>query len=665
MIIVKDRGNKVNVTHRQRTYKIHEGGRRGLPGEPGEQGPVGEGVPTGGSVGQVLTKQSNADYDTDWETPEPLPGTIVQSVVAGDNMSVDNSDPANPIVSTLPSFSPATFVVAPENSGYRADYYTDGVNDQEQINAAIVAVSALPGGGTVHLKAGTYTIGNYIKVLSNTKLQGEGMLNTIIKGSGSGYSALYNRDGTTGSPLHDIEICDLKIDMEDVTKGAASSIDVKCVFITYIQRFFLHGVWSYGSIGTGVGTDFLVDSVIDRCLTEYCGRAGESGTGEYLIGCNGFGIGSGQFDNESWIISNCIAKNCGNQGFLIENLNSAVDSYNAQVVNCTAYDCANGFLTTGVSQILFSNCIADMNYRNGFYINSDDAGSTTNPKRVIMNNCMSTRNGTMGQSQGSGLYLHDYFTAGNRLKNIVINGGIFYANSNHGIRIGNSTGVSIVGCEISNNRNQGIEFEQTVANMQIKDVVITGCRIFNNSNPNLGSVTDHSGIRLNTPTAGISNVVITGNRIYDELASGKWQNYAVEIASSATITGITVTNNDMTGNKNASPFFIGSAAGIVMHGNNLGVTESVTRTGSTSFARTEKTIFYNQAVAVTATLPNPALVPQNDRRTVIDRSGTGATNNISVASAAGTVNGAATYVAVNTAYGSRTFASDGTNWYSA
>lgn len=35
----------------------------------GREGPTGQGVPAGGTTGQVLTKQSNSDYDTDWETP--------------------------------------------------------------------------------------------------------------------------------------------------------------------------------------------------------------------------------------------------------------------------------------------------------------------------------------------------------------------------------------------------------------------------------------------------------------------------------------------------------------------------------------------------------------------------------------------------------------------
>ncbi len=58
--------------------KDHEGvitelegtdGEDGAAGEDGADGADGEGVPVGGSTGQVLTKASNADYDTAWETP--------------------------------------------------------------------------------------------------------------------------------------------------------------------------------------------------------------------------------------------------------------------------------------------------------------------------------------------------------------------------------------------------------------------------------------------------------------------------------------------------------------------------------------------------------------------------------------------------------------------
>lgn len=62
---------------------VDNGQLQGPPGEQGEQGPIGatgpqgpqgpagEGVPSGGTAGQVLTKKSDADYDAEWvEAPE-------------------------------------------------------------------------------------------------------------------------------------------------------------------------------------------------------------------------------------------------------------------------------------------------------------------------------------------------------------------------------------------------------------------------------------------------------------------------------------------------------------------------------------------------------------------------------------------------------------------
>ena len=41
-------------------------GPAGDPGEQGPQGPAGQGVPAGGTAGQVLAKKSGTDYDTEW-----------------------------------------------------------------------------------------------------------------------------------------------------------------------------------------------------------------------------------------------------------------------------------------------------------------------------------------------------------------------------------------------------------------------------------------------------------------------------------------------------------------------------------------------------------------------------------------------------------------------
>lgn len=44
-------------------------GPAGPKGDPGATGPAGPGVPAGGTPGQVLTKKSGTDYDTEWKNP--------------------------------------------------------------------------------------------------------------------------------------------------------------------------------------------------------------------------------------------------------------------------------------------------------------------------------------------------------------------------------------------------------------------------------------------------------------------------------------------------------------------------------------------------------------------------------------------------------------------
>lgn len=78
-------------------------GATGDPGKDGATGPAGPGVPTGGTAGQVLTKKSSTNYDTQWSTPASSGGGVGQSmagktvkptsttsVVAGDGAEIFN-----------------------------------------------------------------------------------------------------------------------------------------------------------------------------------------------------------------------------------------------------------------------------------------------------------------------------------------------------------------------------------------------------------------------------------------------------------------------------------------------------------------------------------------------------------------------------------------------
>lgn len=54
-------------------------GSTGAPGSDGADGPAGQGVPAGGSTGQVLTKTAATDYATNWQTPSGGGGGIADA----------------------------------------------------------------------------------------------------------------------------------------------------------------------------------------------------------------------------------------------------------------------------------------------------------------------------------------------------------------------------------------------------------------------------------------------------------------------------------------------------------------------------------------------------------------------------------------------------------
>lgn len=61
-----------------------EKGDKGDKGDQGIQGVAGEGVPTGGTAGQVLTKQSSADYDVVWaDEDDALTANVTTNIALG------------------------------------------------------------------------------------------------------------------------------------------------------------------------------------------------------------------------------------------------------------------------------------------------------------------------------------------------------------------------------------------------------------------------------------------------------------------------------------------------------------------------------------------------------------------------------------------------------
>ena len=98
-------------------------GADGQDGAPGAKGDPGEGVPAGGTTGQVMKKKSNADYDTEWADESggsggatwlTLPGKPFATIgdnlkVVGGALTVDTADAVEED-NTKPVTSAAVFV---------------------------------------------------------------------------------------------------------------------------------------------------------------------------------------------------------------------------------------------------------------------------------------------------------------------------------------------------------------------------------------------------------------------------------------------------------------------------------------------------------------------------------------------------------------------------
>jgi len=71
--------------------KVVEAGPQGPAGTNGTNGTNGQGVPTGGTTGQVLRKASGTNYDTEWAAAASGSGSVTSVALAGTGLSISGS----------------------------------------------------------------------------------------------------------------------------------------------------------------------------------------------------------------------------------------------------------------------------------------------------------------------------------------------------------------------------------------------------------------------------------------------------------------------------------------------------------------------------------------------------------------------------------------------
>ncbi len=186
-----------------------------------------------------------------------------------------------------------------------ADYITDGIDDQVEIQAAIDDV-ANNGGGTVNLLAQTYTTSSRIIPKSNVALSGMGSNQTIISGTHTFDYVIFNNQ----APVDNFHLQNLTIDANNAQNASGVRLNyatnctirkVKFIKVTCDGWHLILGI--HGDQPEILQADFSRNNLVDNCEFD-----GHSGSLEMLL----------IFNTKNSIIQNCIFKNktrnCPNDG---------------------------------------------------------------------------------------------------------------------------------------------------------------------------------------------------------------------------------------------------------------------------------------------------------------------------------------------------------------
>src|ERR1700741_3697933 len=148
-------------------------------------------------------------------------------------------------------YSPADYVVAPRGSGHKADFYTDGVSDQVEINAAITAAAALAHGGTVEVITGVYQISGRIIPLSNVWLRGWGMFSTIFQATSALTAGILDNKAEydTTNPYVNGTISDIQLDGTNMDRTR----ELKGFNSDSLNNCKIMRVYAHDTTATGIG----------------------------------------------------------------------------------------------------------------------------------------------------------------------------------------------------------------------------------------------------------------------------------------------------------------------------------------------------------------------------------------------------------------------------
>lgn len=328
----------------------------------------------------------------------------------------------------------------------------DGVTDD---TAAIQsAMNSMTNGGVLFVPGGTYIVSATLTIpYSNIKLLGSGNASVLKAANTSNYETMLLAIGLNG-----IEVSDLVVDANRAGRTGLTTrtlgIELRSCSDSTVNHCMVHDtVGTSGIPGVGIaisGTSFRCK--VTGCILKDCGIAGKASDGIYTSGTQ-------------TLIMNCIALNCTDTAFVIENSNQS------GIVGCTARSCGAGAaITNALGSDVSGNFIDGLTVYDwtatvtgGIQIGTPIATTGALRNTRVSNVTLERVTGT-----GPALYVNKQGaqTIGLSLENIRVNGagtqGILFT----------ATDVMIANCHVYNTTNAGI---QALGSCQ--RVVIQGCYI--------------------------------------------------------------------------------------------------------------------------------------------------------------------------------------------
>ena len=336
------------------------------------------------------------------------------------------------------------------------------------------------GGGTIYVPIGTYKFdtsnGQYIegtggckcciKAKNNVSIVGESLTDSVFNMTGHssqgvcmfGYNSAANK-----TPIEGCTYRNFTVNGEECTIDTYSS-DGKAFFYQYVKNCVWRDLRLIGTPATSLGIDFLDNVVIDSI---YCYESGRIHA-DNSPGGAGVGIGTGAWENENFIVRNCICDNCGHFGIFLEDQHIFGDAAHRTPTYPKGSIIANnicrngrnyGFGVRGGQHVIFEGNEAYENANGGFF------SDYQNKSIVIQNNLIrdNTGNGICLGNEKPGILETSF-------ENVTIKGNVI---------IGNKTGINIGQKTTNLNLVDNIVRDNTVKDITVS-AVQTSCYISGN-----------------------------------------------------------------------------------------------------------------------------------------------------------------------------------------